>query len=222
MPLAELGPLVAVYNLVSLYIYRSLHHRLGKVPQSREEEAILIAKAVAEATTVGDPEGDFYMGPVVNEIQWQRIQELIQSGIAEGATLVTGGLGRPEGLSRGFYVRPTIFANVRNEMRVSQEEIFGPVVVIISYDTIPEAIQIANDTKYGLAAYISGVDQRTIDYVASKLRAGQVTINWKPMDFNAPFGGYKMSGNGREWGIFGLSEYLETKAIIGAGEQIGR
>ncbi len=185
------------------------------VPSQRMDEAIKIAKAAAESTTVGDPNGNADIGPVVNKTQWEKIQRLIKAGIDEGATLVTGGVGRPEGLDKGFYVKPTVFANVTNDMTIAKEEIFGPVVSILGYESVDQAVQIGNDTEYGLAAYISGTDQKKIHEVAAKLRAGQVSINGGAMDAMAPFGGYKKSGNGREWGDYGFHEYLETKAMLG-------
>jgi len=185
------------------------------VPSAKMGEAIVIAKEAAESTTVGDPNGNAQIGPVVNRTQWDKIQKLIQAGIDEGATLVTGGVGRPEGLDKGFYVKPTVFANVTNEMTVAKEEIFGPVVSILGYETVDEAVKVGNDTEYGLAAYISGTDMGKIRDVASKLRAGQVSINGGGGDMTAPFGGYKMSGNGREWGDHGFTEYLEIKAVLG-------
>ncbi len=185
------------------------------VPAAKMDEVIVIAKAAAESTTVGDPNGNAQMGPVVNKTQWEKIQRLIQAGIDEGATLVTGGVGRPDGLDKGFYVKPTVFANVTNEMTVAKEEIFGPVVSILGYDSVDEAVQVGNDTEYGLAAYVSGKDMGKIRDVASKLRAGQVSINGGGGDMMAPFGGYKMSGNGREWGDYGFAEYLEIKAVLG-------
>jgi aldehyde dehydrogenase (NAD+) len=186
------------------------------VPSKKMDEAIVIAKAAAESVTVGDPNGNATIGPVVNKTQWEKIQRLIKAGIAEGATLVTGGPDRPEGLEKGFYVKPTVFANVTNDMTIAKEEIFGPVVSILGYDSVDQAVAIGNDTEYGLAAYISGTDQKKIQEVAGKLRAGQVSINGGGgMDPTAPFGGYKMSGNGREWGDYGFHEYLETKAMLG-------
>ncbi|HXQ13745.1 MAG TPA: aldehyde dehydrogenase family protein [Caulobacteraceae bacterium] len=184
------------------------------VPAKKMGEAITIAKEAAEATTVGDPNGNSRIGPVVNKTQWDKIQRLIKSGIQEGATLVTGGPDRPEGLDKGYYVKPTVFANVTNDMTIAKEEIFGPVVSILGYDTVDQAVQIGNDTEYGLAAYISGGDLAKVRDVASRLRAGQVSINGSG-DMSAPFGGYKMSGNGREWGEYGFHEYLETKAVLG-------
>jgi len=185
------------------------------VPSKRMDEAIAIAKEAAESTTVGDPNGNAQLGPVVNKTQWEKIQRLIQAGIDEGATLVAGGVGRPEGLDKGYYVKPTVFANVNNEMTVAKEEIFGPVVSILGYETVDQAVEIGNDTEYGLAAYISGTDMNKVRAVASKLRAGQVSINGGGGDMTAPFGGYKMSGNGREWGDHGFTEYLELKAVLG-------
>jgi aldehyde dehydrogenase (NAD+) len=185
------------------------------VPAGKMDEAIVIAREAAESTTVGDPNGNATIGPVVNKTQWEKIQRLIKAGIDEGATLVTGGVGRPDGLDKGFYVKPTVFANVTNTMTIAKEEIFGPVVSILGYDTVDQAVAIGNDTEYGLAAYISGSDITKIREVASKLRAGQVSINGGGGDPMAPFGGYKMSGNGREWGDYGFHEYLETKAVLG-------
>ena len=185
------------------------------VPSKRMDEAIAIAKEAAESTTVGDPNGNAQLGPVVNKTQWEKIQGLIQAGIDEGATLVAGGVGRPEGLDKGYYVKPTVFANVTNDMTIAKQEIFGPVVSILGYETVDQAVEIGNDTEYGLAAYISGTDMNKVRAVASKLRAGQVSINGGGGDMTAPFGGYKMSGNGREWGDHGFTEYLELKAVLG-------
>jgi aldehyde dehydrogenase (NAD+) len=185
------------------------------VPGKRMDEVIAIAKATAESITVGDPKGNAQMGPVVSEVQFNKIQALIQKGIDEGATLVTGGVGRPDGIEKGYFVKPTVFANVTNEMTISKEEIFGPVISILGYDSVDEAITVGNDTEYGLAAYVSGTDQAKVREVASKLRAGQVSINGGGGDLMAPFGGYKMSGNGREWGDFGFTEFLEVKAVLG-------
>jgi len=174
------------------------------VPSKRMEEAMVIAKEAADSTTVGDPNGNAQIGPVVNKTQWEKIQRLIKAGIEEGATLVTGGPGRPEGLDKGFY-----------DMTIAKEEIFGPVVSILGYESVDEAVEIGNATEYGLAAYVSGTDQAKVRAVASRLRAGQVAINGAGGDMMAPFGGYKMSGNGREWGDYGFHEFLETKAVIG-------
>jgi aldehyde dehydrogenase (NAD+) len=185
------------------------------VPGKKMDEVISIAKEAAEAHTVGDPKGNSQMGPVVSEVQWNKIQGLIKKGIEEGATLVTGGPDRPDGLDKGYYVKPTVFANVTNDMTIAKEEIFGPVVAILGYETVDEAIKVGNDTEYGLAAYVSGTDQTKVREVASKLRAGQVSINGGGGDLMAPFGGYKMSGNGREWGDFAFTEFLEVKAMLG-------
>ena len=185
------------------------------VPAKKMGEAIAIAKEAAEATTVGDPNGNAMLGPVVNKTQFDKIQKLIQAGIDEGATLVAGGVGRPDGLEKGYFVKPTVFANVTNDMTIAKEEIFGPVVSILGYDTVDQAIKVGNDTEYGLAAYISGTDMAKVREVASQLRAGQVSLNGGGGDMTAPFGGYKMSGNGREWGDHGFTEYLEIKAVLG-------
>lgn len=186
-------------------------------PNSRMADVIAIARTAAEATTVGDPSGNAALGPVASEVQWTKIQGLIAKGIEEGATLVAGGTGRPEGLDVGYYVKPTVFAGVTNDMMIAREEIFGPVLTILGYDTVDEAIEIGNDTPYGLAAYVQGSDPAQLRYVASRLRAGQVTINGAGLDIMAPFGGYKQSGNGREWGDLAFGEFLETKAEIGYG-----
>jgi aldehyde dehydrogenase (NAD+) len=185
------------------------------VPSGRMDEVITIARDAVSAVTVGDPNSGAQIGPVVSKAQWEKIQGLIQSGIDEKATLVTGGLGRPAGLNKGYYVQPTVFANVTNDMRIAREEIFGPVLSIIGYDTVEQAIEIGNDTEYGLAAAVQSADPQKARAVAAKLRAGRVAINEGGGDRNTPFGGYKMSGNGREWGEFGFAEYLETKAILG-------
>ena len=186
------------------------------VPHGKMEEAKAIAKTVAEGVTVGSPDGNFAMGPVVSEVQWTKIQALIQKGIDEGATLVAGGVGRPEGLEKGYYVKPTIFADVTNDMTIAKEEIFGPVLSILGYASLDEAIEVGNDTPYGLAAYVQGTDMGEVRKVAARLRAGQVVINGAGPDLMAPFGGYKQSGNGREWGDHAFGEFLETKAMIGA------
>jgi aldehyde dehydrogenase (NAD+) len=187
------------------------------VPHVLMDQAIEIARAAADGTTVGDPNGNAELGPVVSEAQWNKIQGLIRKGIEEGATLVAGGPGRPEGLETGYYVKPTVFAGVTNDMTIAREEIFGPVVSMIGYDTVDEAIAIANDTPYGLAAYVQGKDPAQLRNVAKKLRAGQVNINQAGTDLMAPFGGYKQSGNGREWGDLAFADFLEVKAEIGYG-----
>ena len=186
------------------------------VPATRMDDAMAAAREAAEKVTVGDPKGNVRMGPLASGVQFDKVQRLIQTGIDEGATLVTGGPGRPEGLDKGYFARPTVFANVTNDMTIAREEIFGPVLSILAYDSIDAAIDIANDTDYGLAGYVSGEDAALARDVANRLRAGQVIVNGG-FDLDAPFGGYKQSGNGREWGVYGFHEFVETKAIIGAG-----
>jgi aldehyde dehydrogenase (NAD+) len=189
------------------------------VPFTKMKDAAAIAKAVADKAKPGDPRStDTTMGPVVNRVQWEKIQGLIKKGIDEGATLVTGGLGRPDGLNKGYYVRPTIFADVTNEMTIAREEIFGPVLSIIGYKDEDEAVRIANDTPYGLAGYVSSGDVQRARRVARRLRAGNINLNGAPNERAAPFGGYKQSGNGREWGRFGVEEFLEVKAVAGWGD----
>jgi len=187
------------------------------VPNSLLDQAVEAAKAAAESIAVDDPakHGD-HIGPVVNRNQFDKIQALIQQGIDEGATLVTGGTGRPEHLPKGYYVKPTVFANVDNSMTIAREEIFGPVLVIIGYDSEEEAVEIANDTDYGLSAYVCSTEMERAKAVARRLRAGQVAINYAGGGADTPFGGYKQSGNGREKGRWGLEEFLELKAITGA------
>tara|TARA_B100000579_G_scaffold162568_1_gene132032 strand:+ start:129 stop:1559 length:1431 start_codon:yes stop_codon:yes gene_type:complete len=188
------------------------------VPQSRMEEAINAAKAAAAKSVVGDPSAESTrLGPVVSEVQFNKIQTLIQKGIDEGADLIAGGPTRPEGIEEGYFVRPTIFANVSNDMTIAREEIFGPVLSIIGYQDDDDAVSIANDTDYGLSGYVSGEPEHA-QAIARKLRTGNVHINGAGPDFSAPFGGYKQSGNGREWGIEGFEEFLETKAMMGAAQ----
>lgn len=184
------------------------------VPKSRMAEAIEIAKQAASEITVGDPNTEVAMGPVTSRIQFEKIQSYIQKGIDEGATLAIGGVGRPEGLDVGYYVKPTVFAHVSNNMTIAQEEIFGPVLCVLGYDNIDQAIDIANETEYGLAGYVAGADLELARTVARKIRAGYVSIN-NGFDFNCPFGGYKKSGNGREWGEYGFHDFLEIKGILG-------
>jgi aldehyde dehydrogenase (NAD+) len=185
------------------------------VPRAKHDEAVAIAKAAAEKVKCGPPQSpERVMGPLANAAQFQKVQALIKTGIEEGATLVTGGPGRPGGIDRGYYLRPTVFANVRNDMTIAREEIFGPVLCILPYDTEEQAIAMANDTPYGLSGYVSG-EPAHARRVAARLRTGNVHINGAPPDFGAPFGGYKQSGNGREWGVFGLEEFLEVKAVMG-------
>jgi aldehyde dehydrogenase (NAD+) len=189
------------------------------VPKGRHAEAVGIAKAAAAATTVGDPFQDgITIGPVVSKVQFDKIQSLIQKGIDEGATLVIGGVGRPDGLSAGFYVKPTVFADVKNDMTIAREEIFGPVLSILPYQDEEEAIAIANDTPYGLSGYVSSGSLERARKVAARLRTGNVHLNGAQVSFDAPFGGYKQSGNGREWGVNGFEEFLETKAVMGYSE----
>lgn len=183
------------------------------VPGSRMDEARKAAKEACEAVTVGDPKGNFAMGPVVSMAQYEDIQRYIQIGIDEGAELVAGGPGRPEGLEKGAYVRPTVFIS-NNQRTIDREEIFGPVLVMIGYDDLDHAIEIANDTNFGLGGYVSGQDLDTARELSRKMRTGAIWINGA-FDFHAPFGGYKRSGNGREWGEFGFEEYLEVKAVVG-------
>jgi len=185
------------------------------VPAAKHAEALVIAKAAAEGVKPGDPfaEGTV-MGPVVSEVQFDKIQALIQKGIDEGAELVTGGTGRPDGLNVGYFVKPTVFGNVTNDMTIAQEEVFGPVLTILPYNTEEEAIEIANDSPYGLSGYVQSGDVEHATTVAAQIRTGNVHINGSGPDFNAPFGGYKMSGNGREWGELGFEEFLETKAVF--------
>jgi aldehyde dehydrogenase (NAD+) len=185
------------------------------VPEARMDEAAAIAKATAEAVVVGDPsDAGTQVGPLVSQMQFDKVQALIQKGIDEGAKLETGGVGRPEGMNRGYFVKPTVFSHVTNDMTIAQEEIFGPVLSLIGYKDEEDAVRIANDTVYGLSAYISGSAERA-KAVASKLRAGNVHLNGAGVNPGAPFGGYKQSGNGREFSVWGLEEFLETKAVIG-------
>jgi aldehyde dehydrogenase (NAD+) len=186
------------------------------VPQAKMDEAAEIAKAAVARVKVGDPRGeDTTMGPVVSEAQWKKIQDLIAKGIEEGANLVAGGPGRPDGLNRGYYVRPTVFSHVNNEMTIAREEIFGPVLSILSYNDEDDAVRIANDTRYGLSGYVTSSDPERARKVARRLRTGMVHINGAPPDNRAPFGGYKESGNGREWGKYGFHDFLEAKSVFG-------
>ena len=185
------------------------------VPKSRHDEAITIAKSALEKVKVGDPlDLNSNLGPLVSKNQFDKVQKLIKKGIEEGANLVAGGIGRPNGYEKGFYARPTIFGNVSNQMVIAKEEIFGPVLVIIPYDDLEEAISIANDTIYGLAAYVTGEDREKCLEISRELRAGQISINYGSSGPSAPFGGYKQSGNGREKAEWGLTEFLEVKAIM--------
>ncbi|MGV0626113.1 aldehyde dehydrogenase family protein [Mycolicibacter minnesotensis] len=186
------------------------------VPNSRMDEAVAIARSVAEGVKVGDPDDPTAIGPVASAAQFAKVQDLIEAGIAEGATVAAGGAGRPAGLDAGYFVRPTVFGHVTNQMTVAREEIFGPVLCILGYDDLDQAVEIANDTDYGLAGYVSGADLDAARGIARRIRAGWVAIN-HAFDLNAPFGGYKRSGNGREWADAGFHEYLETKSTLGYG-----
>ena len=187
------------------------------VPNAQMETAIEAARAAADAIAVDDPatEGN-HIGPVVNRTQFEKIQGLIQKGIDENATLVAGGTGRPDHLPTGYYVKPTVFANVDNNMTIAREESFGPVIAILGYDDEEQAIAIANDTDYGLAGYVSSGDMAHATAVARRIRAGQIAINYTGGTADTPFGGYKQSGNGREKGRWGMMEFLELKAITGS------
>ncbi|MBT7226813.1 MAG: aldehyde dehydrogenase family protein, partial [Gammaproteobacteria bacterium] len=186
------------------------------VPKARMAEAIEIAKAAAAKASVGDPSDEkTRLGPVVSELQFNKITALIEKGIAEGADLIVGGPGRPEGIETGYFIQPTVFANVTNDMTIAREEIFGPVLSIIGYEDDADAVRIANDTEYGLSGYVSG-EPAHAEQIARQIRTGMVHINGAGPDFSSPFGGYKKSGNGREWGLEGFEEYLETKAMLGA------
>ena len=186
------------------------------IPRAQRDEAFAAARQAVEAVRLGDPlDPATTLGPMVSQGQFDKIQALIQSGIDEGATLVAGGTGRPGGVNRGYYVRPTVFGDVTPQMRIAREEIFGPVLSILSYDSEDEAIEIANDTPFGLAGFVQSKDRDHARRVANRIRAGRVYLNGAPFDRSLPFGGYKQSGNGREFGIFGFEEYLEVKAILG-------
>jgi len=186
------------------------------VPAAKLAEVEAIAKRVADTVRVGDPQSEqTNVGPVVSKLQFDRVEGYIAKGIAEGAKLVTGGTGRPDGITQGYFVKPTIFSDVRNDMVIAREEIFGPVLCILPYATEAEAVAIANDTPYGLAAYVWSEDKLRAQRVGSQIRAGQVALNGAFGDMQTPFGGFKMSGNGREYGEFGLRDFLEVKAMIG-------
>jgi aldehyde dehydrogenase (NAD+) len=184
------------------------------VQKSVYDKAVEIATRVGKEAKVGDPtqEGS-HIGPLVSDVQFGRVQALIEAGIAEGARVLVGGAGKPEGFETGYFVRPTIFADVNNTMRIAREEVFGPVLAIMPFETEEEAIEIANDTNYGLAAYVQTGDPKRAERVASRLRAGMVHINGGPHRYGSPFGGYKQSGNGREGGMFGLEDFLEVKTV---------
>ncbi len=187
------------------------------VPRDRHDEALVVAKEAAEKLVTGDPQAEgIDLGPVVSKVQFDKIQRLIEAGISEGATLVTGGPGRPENLNRGYYIRPTVFGNVTNDMTIAREEIFGPVLSILPYDSEEQAIEIANDTPYGLAAYVQGKPDHARK-IAPLLRAGSVYLNYPDWDLFSSFGGYKQSGNGREYADWGIHDFLEIKSVVGYG-----
>jgi aldehyde dehydrogenase (NAD+) len=186
------------------------------VPKAKMNEAMAAAKAAAEAVKVGDPFADgTNIGPIANKTQYGKVQALIKKGIEEGATLVTGGPDRPAGLDKGYFVKPTVFANVRNDMTIAREEIFGPVLAILPYENDEDAVRIANDTPYGLSGYVQSGNTARAVKIAKRIRSGNVHVNGAQPDFGAAFGGYKQSGNGREWGEAGLQEFLELKAVFG-------
>jgi len=186
------------------------------IPRAQRDAAFAAAREAVDTIRVGDPlDPASTMGPLVSQAQFEKVQDFIQSGVDEGATLVAGGTGRPSELNRGYYVRPTVFGDVTPQMKIAREEIFGPVLSIMSYDTEDEAIEIANDTPFGLAGFVQSRDPDRARAVANRIRAGRVYLNGAPFDRSLPFGGYKQSGNGREFGVFGFEEYLELKAILG-------
>ena len=186
------------------------------VPRTKLAEVVAVAKRVAEATKVGEPFGEgVSVGPLASQAQFDKVQSLIRKGMGEGATLVTGGPGRPEGFSKGYFARPTVFSDVRNNMVIAREEIFGPVLAIIPYENEDDAVRIANDTPYGLSGFVNSGDIEHARRVAKRIRSGNVHINGARIDFGGCFGGYKQSGNGREWGEAGLQEFLELKAVFG-------
>jgi aldehyde dehydrogenase (NAD+) len=187
------------------------------VPRSRLADVVAIAKQTAESLAVGPPDSGAFVGPLINAAQWNRVQTLIRQGIEEGASLVVGGPGKPPGLEQGYYVKPTIFSNVTNDMTIAREEIFGPVLVIEAYDDVDDAVRIANDTPYGLAAYVHSASIEKARAVGKRIRAGQINLNGDLdlLDPYAPFGGCKTSGNGREWGAFGIDAFVEEVAYVG-------
>lgn len=185
------------------------------VPAARLAEAAEAAKSVQDTLTVGDPSGDVRLGPVVSEAQFDKIQGLIERAVGDGANVVFGGAGRPDDLPTGYYVKPTVFSDVTNDMEIARTEVFGPVLVMIGYDDVDNAVEIANDTEYGLAGYVSGKDVDEVRKVGSRIRAGSISLNGAQLDPVAPFGGYKQSGNGREWGDYAFDEFLEVKSLLG-------
>lgn len=186
------------------------------IPRAQREAAFAAARTAVDSIRLGDPlDPATTMGPLVSQMQYDKVQDLIQSGIDAGATLVAGGTGRPAEVNHGYYVRPTVFGDVTPDMRIAREEIFGPVLSILSYDSEDEAVEIANDTPFGLAGFVQSKDRDHARRIANRIRAGRVYLNGAPFDRSLPFGGYKQSGNGREFGVFGFEEYLEVKAILG-------
>ena len=186
------------------------------VPRPKMAEAVEAAELGADATKAGDPfTAGIHIGPLASRAQFEKVQRLISKGIEEGATLVAGGPGRPDGLTKGYFVKPTVFADVRNDMTIAREEIFGPVLCIIPYENEDDAVRIANDTPYGLSGFVTSRDIERARRVAKRIRSGNVHINGARVDFGGCFGGYKQSGNGREWGEAGLEEFLELKAVFG-------
>jgi aldehyde dehydrogenase (NAD+) len=186
------------------------------VHRSQLDEAAALAKQTAETVKIGDPrKRETTMGPLVSKAQFDKVQGLIERGIEEGATVVCGGAGRPAGFNRGYFVRPTVFSDVTPQMAIAREEIFGPVLSMLTYETEEEAVAIANDTTYGLAGYVQSGDIEHARRIAAQIRAGRIYLNGAPSDNSVPFGGYKQSGNGREHGVFGFEEYLEVKAVLG-------
>jgi aldehyde dehydrogenase (NAD+) len=186
------------------------------IPRAQRDAAFAAAREAVDTIRLGDPlDPASTMGPLVSQAQFEKVQDLIQSGVDEGATLVAGGTGRPADINRGYYVRPTVFGDVTPQMKIAREEIFGPVLSIMSYDTEDEAIEIANDTPFGLAGFVQSKDPERARAVGNRIRAGRVYLNGAPFDRSLPFGGYKQSGNGREFGVFGFEEYLEVKAMLG-------
>jgi aldehyde dehydrogenase (NAD+) len=208
------GVALGVHNLMSNSGQSCAAPSRMLVPAHRMAEAIEIASAEAGKVTVGDPYGGFEIGPVASEGHWKKIQGYIQTGIDEGAELIAGGLGRPDGLDVGYYVRPTVFANVSRDMTVARDEIFGPVLVILGYESEDDAVAIANDSDYGLSAFVWGQDAERLKAIAERVRAGMVHVNGGNYDLKNPFGGYKKSGNGREQGEHAFHEFLETKGIM--------
>ena len=186
------------------------------IPKAMLNDATKFAVTAAESMTTGDPQNeDIFLGPISNKTQYEKVQTLIQEGISEGATLACGGTGRPSGLEKGYFVKPTVFTNVNNKMTIAREEIFGPVICLIPYKDLDEAIEIANDSPYGLSSMVSCADETKGHEIAKRIRTGQVIVNRQSRgEFPAPFGGFKMSGNGREHGTFGIDEYLEVQAVI--------